>query len=265
MSDSATRAADPSTPVPTERCATHTDAVAIGACARCGDFYCRACEDAQYAGTCRTCAARLPHGIAWEDSRAGWLGWRFVLTIRDVMVRPQIAFPGPKRPFSGLGFGLLSALLAAASVGIPVTLAGFASSRIPYEGASMGAMVGGLVVLMLTLGVLTAVLAEALSFALTLTLVGRSHGLLSIGLRTAGYAQASLLVFAILEETLRLALGRDYVVFGSVMAVGLIPFGRLWFASARGLGLSRPRALVAALPPTLLLTAPLAWLVTRPL
>ncbi len=259
------------------RCARHPDAPATEACARCGDFFCAGCADPSYAGVCAPCAARLPHGIAWEDPRAGRLPWRFLLTLKDVLFRPSIGFPGPARVGPAFAFAALCG--AGTWIACGVVIGAMAASDLPLPGPapSEPAMIGGVALFLLGLIVsatLAAAALQSVSFAVGLRIAGRSRGLLRFAGRASGYAQGVVLALnAIMLGVNALALLEIVpleVSWGTQLAaLALWPTlsGRVWLAAARGLGLPYARSALAAIGPTLLCALPSAyasvWLLER--
>lgn len=225
---------------------------------------------------CAKCAQRLPHGIAWEDPRAGWLGWRFVLTLRDVLGRPRVAFPGPARALPALGFAALCGTLLGAlfSVYAVVLFAGNRDVVAPIV-EQLGA--GGIALLVVLVwvcwvGILLALtMVQTASFSVGLRIAGRTRGLMRFGGRASGYAQGLLLLGllaplglamanAATQGTLETARG---VVWVATAVVWPALSARVWFAAAKGLGLTAGRAALAATWPTLVCVFPAAFVSAR--
>lgn len=236
------------------QCARHPDARADGTCERCGDFVCRACQHPGHPALCARCGDRLPRGIAWEDPRYGVLPWRFVLTLRDVLLRPKVAFPGPARAWPGVLFAA-----AACAVSLVPLLALNLDLAGTLERAGAVTLVSG-TVLVAALLTVTLVVTQALTFGVGLMMVGRRHGVMRFGLRAASYASALgwVAFFAVVGVHELIAwLDAGWVV---LLLVWVIPTGRVFVSAARGLGLTTSKAVTAAVGPTLLCTAPVAML-----
>lgn len=236
------------------RCGTHIGLTAVGTCVRCGDYVCSTCLDTSYPDRCVRCAARLPHGVAWEDARAGsWLR-RFTLTVSQAVTRPGIAFPGPVRAWSPLLFAYGCGVLV---MGL-WTLLAFVQQPALAGSFPLGIRVVSALVMVSTLGLLVLVgtLVLAGSFAAGLFVAGRRVGLFRYGLRAMAYAQGVMLVCSLLD----LAVGGLLSMAGVGPAAGTVVTLiaellwvagtlRLAHAAARGLGLSSVRASLAALAP----------------
>lgn len=236
------------------RCGTHIGLTAVGTCARCGDYVCSTCLDTSYPTLCVRCAARLPHGIAWEDRRAGSWPRRFTRTLSQMATRPRVAFPGPVRTWRPVLFAYLCCVLVA---GI-WTVVAWANQpgRMP-ESLGLQVAGGGLTALLLAMGMMLGVLLLAGSFAAGLFMAGRRVGLWRYSLRAMAYAQSVMVLSTLLDLT----------VLGALTALGLEQPARVWVtllaellwvvgtlrvghAAARGLGLSSVRASFAAMAPT---------------
>ncbi|MFK7989750.1 MAG: hypothetical protein AB8I08_27270 [Sandaracinaceae bacterium] len=237
------------------RCGTHIGLTAVGTCARCGDYVCSTCLDTSYPEQCVRCAARLPHGVAWEDARAGSWPRRFTLTVSQMLTRPRVAFPGPVRLGSPLVFAYACGLIV---MGL-FTLLAFVQQPTLASAFPLGIRVASSLVMVSTLGLLVLVgtLVLAASFAAGLFVAGRRVGLLRYSLRAMAYAQGVMLGCSLVD----LALGGLLSMAGVGTAAGtVVTLGaellwvagtlRLAHAAARGLGLSSVRASLAALAPT---------------
>jgi len=236
------------------QCARHPDIAADGTCQRCGDYVCRGCRHGPHPELCTRCGDRLPRGIPWEDRRYGVLPLRFLQTLRDVFVRPKIAFPGPARVGPASAFALCVAL---------VSVLGWAAIAY-WTGEGRGAMALGhaLVGSAVAVPVITAavVLVQSASFAAGLAAVGRRHGLWRFSMRAAGYASPIFWAgfFAAALGTFALGAGeRAWVV---ELVVWALLTGRIYVHAGRGLGLPTRTALVAAVGPTVLCAVPAALL-----
>ncbi|MCA9609154.1 MAG: hypothetical protein KC619_26315 [Myxococcales bacterium] len=237
------------------QCARHPDVAADGTCERCGDFVCRGCRHPQYPDLCARCGDRLPRGIAWEDRRYGILPWRFVLTLRDVLWRPKVAFPGPARVAPGLLFALSCFAISV----IPFTLLVLDATRVFERDAVASALLGSVVVVALATSAL--VVTQAITFGVGLMMVGRRHGVMRFGLRAASYASALWwLVFFVGAALAKVALAMPDVGWMGLLGLWALLTGRIFVHAGRGLGLATRRAVTAALGPTLLCTVPVALL-----
>jgi hypothetical protein len=266
--------ADASRPdAPEARCATHPDVPAVGTCARCGDFVCRGCADPRHPGVCARCGGRLPSGIAWEDPRAGGLGRRFLLTVRDVLVRPRVAFPGPIHTWPALAFAALcglglGAMLVAMAGALLVAESDLLWGRLEESKAAFGLAMGLALLLPIALTVLFAIV-QAASFALGLVSVGRSRGAFRFALRGCGYAQGILLLSVLVPFVAATAaqvvgsvgtlFATTHVIWIVASAVWPVLTGRVCFYAGRGLGLASGRAAFAAFGPALVCTPIAAW------
>lgn len=255
------------------RCAAHPDLAAIGTCERCGDFVCRGCADPRHPGVCVRCGGRLPSGIAWEDPRAGGPVGRFLRTVRDVLVRPRVAFPGPIRAWPALAFaavcGLgLGAMLVAMAGALLLADSELLRGRLEESRSAFLLAMGLALLLPVVLTVLFGV-AQAASFALGLVSVGRPRGAFRFALRACGYAQGILLlsvlvpflaaVAAQLVGTVGPLFGATHVTWIVASALWPILSARVCFFAGRGLGLSSGRAAFAAFGPALVCTPIAAW------
>jgi len=232
------------------QCARHPDVAADGTCERCGDYVCRGCRHARYPALCARCGDRLPRGIPWEDRRYGILPLRFLQTLRDVFVRPKIAFPGPARVGPASGFALA---VAAASV-----LGWAAIAYATGDGRGAGALGHALVGSAVAVPSITAVVVvvQSASFAAGLAAVGRRHGLWRFSMRAACYASPIFWVafFVAAGGTLGLGIGeRGWIV---ELAVWALLTGRIFVHAGRGLGLPTRRALLASVGPTVVCAVP---------
>ncbi len=235
-------------------CARHPDVAADGTCERCGDYVCRGCRHPLYSALCARCGDRLPRGIAWEDHRYGILPWRFVLTLRDVLVRPRVAFPGPARLAPGLSFALACFALAV----IPFVALVLDATRAFDRASIASALLGSGVVVALATGGL--VLTQALTFGVGLMMVGRRHGVIRFGLRAASYASALWWIVFFVGALATRALEMPDAGWAVLLAAWAALTGRVFLYAARGLGLTTGSAVSAALGPTLLCTTPIALL-----
>lgn len=253
-------------------CARHIEVEATGTCARCGDYVCDGCRHPHHEEHCQGCGDRFAHGIAFEDRRFGSVPWRALLTSRQVLLTPQVAFPGPSRVGPALTFAALNAcavglalfivcLIFVAKVDLPISPTFGEEGPIVLGVASALVGVGaGVLVLVMTLGM-------GWSFAIGLSGVGRPRGALRFGIRAAGYAAGVVaLSLGAIVATAPLSLVVDPSLFDWVrwfwVAMGLVwpaLTGRVFFHAARGLGLPSARAATAALGPTVLCTLPAAW------
>lgn len=255
------------------RCARHPDVEASRVCDRCGDYYCRACADAAHPGVCARCAERLPHGIAWEDPRAGRWPVRLLKTFRDVLWRPGVAFPGPARPLPALGFATICGMTFATLLlifGVVLGAEGDPSFALvmSYEPTAL-ALAAALGYLLFTGGIVLVALAESASFALGLLMAGRSRGLWRFAIRASGYAQGLVPLLVLPPYALNLvylfapsgglSLAIRYA-WVAVLFAWPVASGRVWYEAGRGLGLRSGRAAIAAAGPTLLCTLPAAYL-----
>ena len=259
---------------PEARCAAHPDVAAVGTCERCGDFVCRGCSDPRHPGVCVRCGGRLPSGIAWEDPRAGGLPRRFLVTLRDVLVRPRVAFPGPIHAWPALAFaalcglGLGGTLLAMAGALLAADSA-LLRGRLEESRTAFGLAMGLALVLPIAATVLWAIV-QAASFALGLVSVGRPRGAFRFALRSCGYAQGILLLCVLVPFVLAMAaqvvgsvgtlFAGTHVTWIVASAVWPILSGRVCFFAGRGLGLSSGRAAFAAFGPALVCTPIAAWI-----
>lgn len=251
------------------QCARHPDITAKGTCARCGDFVCEGCRHPRYPELCRDCGDRQPQGIAWEDPRYGPWPWRFLLTLRDVLVRPWIAFPGPARIAPPLTFIVVCACLVVvylAGSGVVIALAGTHWWHLELD---QSFVCGILLWVPLGIGVLLAFSAVlAGSFASGLISVGRRRGLGRYGFRAAGYAMGLWTIFVLVGGAVGLAtttidaLAADIgnVTWIAVCVVWPPLTGRVFFHAGRGLGLRSGRAIAAASGPTILCTLLAAYM-----
>lgn len=237
------------------RCGTHIGLTAVGTCERCGDYVCSTCLDTSYPSQCVRCAARLPHGIAWEDARAGAWPRRFSLTVSQVLTRPRVAFPGPVRTWSPLVFAYGCGLIV---MGL-WTLLAFVHQPSLASTFPVGLRVASALttIPMLALVVLFGTFVLAASFAAGLFVVGRRVGLWRYGLRAMAYAQGVMLVSSLVDLALSglLSVAGADVWAGTVVTflaelLWVVGTLRLGHAAARGLGLDSVRASVAALAPT---------------
>lgn len=257
----------------TGRCARHPDANGAHTCTRCGDFFCEGCLDPVHPTVCARCAERLPHGIAWEDPRAGWLGWRFVLTLRDVLLRPRVAFPGPARPLPAFGFAALCGAILGGLFLVFATVL-FAENLDMVQPVLDGLGAAGVVLLgfmglFLWVGLLLgAALVQTASFAVGLRIAGRTRGLLRFAGRASGYAQGLVLLGLLGPLALALADTVEDGAFETARSAAWLATafvwptlsGRVWFAAAKGLGLPSTRAALAASWPTVACTLPAAYM-----
>lgn len=236
------------------QCARHPDVAADGTCGRCGDYVCRGCRHALHPELCARCGDRLPRGIPWEDRRYGVLPLRFVQTLRDVFIRPRVAFPGPARVGPASAFALAVALLSV----LGWAAIAYATGEQRGAAALGHALIGSAV----AVPVITAavVVVQSASFAAGLAAVGRRHGLWRFSMRAAGYATPIFWVgfFVAAGGTLGLGIGeRGWIV---ELVVWALLTGRVFVYAGRGLGLPTRKALVAAIGPTLLCAVPAALL-----
>lgn len=253
------------------QCARHPDVTADGTCARCGDFVCRGCRHPTYPDHCSGCGGRLPRGIAWEDARYGPLPWRYLLTFRDVLWNPKVAFPGPTGVAAPLSFALVGGcvlLLAIAGVGATMEAAGaIALPEAPPIGGTLicgVAFWGALAASALAM----AAMLLGLSFGIGLLTVGRRRGLGRFGFRAASYGTAvftALFLAGCVVATATVSIdGLDpelsHLVWLALAAAWPPLTGRVFVYAARGLGLTTGRAMVAAAGPTILCTIPAAYL-----
>ncbi|MBX3271733.1 MAG: hypothetical protein KF729_15810 [Sandaracinaceae bacterium] len=236
-------------------CARHPDVAADGTCERCGDFVCRGCRHHLHPALCARCGDRLPRGIAWEDPRYGVWPWRFVLTLRDVVLRPKVAFPGPARVGPASLFALACAALAVPAFASLVLYATRATDRAAVGGALVGS---ALVVALATAGL---VVSQALTFGVGLLMVGRKHGVMRFGLRAAAYASALWWLVFFAGVAASFAGDVPDLAWGALLALWAALNGRVFVHAARGLGLPTGSAVTAALGPTLLASVPVALLV----
>jgi hypothetical protein len=234
---------------------------------------CRGCQHPSHPTVCRRCGERLPSGIAWEDVRAGPLPLRFLKTLRDIALRPKVAFPGPARPLPslafatvcGLGLGTILVTMAAVLLlaGSPL-LASRLDESLPIFVAAMG-----LALFLPVALVLAWALVQAASFTLGLISVGRGRGAFRFALRSCGYAQAIVLL-AVLVPFLFASAAHLLDGVASLMKatqVSWIIASALWpvltarvcFWAGRGMGLSSARAAFAAFGPSLVCTPAAAW------
>lgn len=103
-------------PAGTPRCATHPESDAIGACTRCGSFFCPVCRGWEHAQE-RYCVRCDPGGpyVAWEDrARLGTLK-AFTKTLKSLLLSPDRFFL--RMPTTGgygapIGFAWISWALA---------------------------------------------------------------------------------------------------------------------------------------------------------
>lgn len=216
---------------------------------------------------CGVCGDRLPQGIAWEDARYGPLAWRYLLTLRDVFVRPRIAFPGPTQ--------IGPALLFAALGGVGLTLTTDAVWLVlPLRFGLMSGWYGGHVWAVAALiafalaSTTTLAFGLASSFGLGLLVVGRRRGLMRIGVRASAYSVGMLgvlLTAGVMASFTAVMVGmpRDAVQVAWIAVAAVWPplMGRIFVAAAQGLGLGTGRAIIAALGPTVLVTIPAALLI----
>lgn len=235
-------------------CARHPDVEADGTCERCGDFVCRGCRHHLHPELCARCGDRLPRGIAWEDHRYGVLPWRFVLTIRDVVVHPKVAFPGPARVSPGVWFALAC---FAVSV-VPFTALVLDTTRAFDQDSVVSAVLGSVVVVALATAAL--VTTQAITFGVGLMMVGRRHGVMRFGLRAATYASALWWLVFFVGAAATLSLEMPDLGWMVLLASWAGLTGRVFVHAARGLGLPTRSAVSASLGPTLLCTAPVALL-----
>lgn len=122
----------PEAPSAHPRCASHPDADAIGACTRCGSFFCPACKGWEHAQE-RYCVRCDPGGpyVAWEDRAAKVGAFKsFTKTLKSLLLSPDRFFL--RMPTSGgygapIGFAWISWALASVVTAV-----------------AYGAMVGGM-------------------------------------------------------------------------------------------------------------------------
>lgn len=90
-------------PVQVPRCAVHPDVDAMGACTRCGSFFCSACKGWEH-GRERYCVRCDPGGpyVAWEDRDRLKGSKAFLATLKGLLLTPDRFFL--RMPTSG-GYG----------------------------------------------------------------------------------------------------------------------------------------------------------------
>lgn len=109
-------------PAPVPRCATHPETDALGACTRCGSFFCAACRGWEH-GRERNCVRCDPGGpyVAWEDRPRLAATKAFTQTLKGLLLSPDRFFL--RMPTSGgygrpLLFGWISWALASIVTGL---------------------------------------------------------------------------------------------------------------------------------------------------
>ncbi len=154
--------AAPPTPAPVARCAVHPETDAVGACTRCGSFFCLPCKGWEYERE-RYCVRCDPGGetVAWED-RPRLSGKKaFLETLQGLLLKPDRFFlrmpaaGGYGRPllFAWIGWSLSSVVTALAYGAIVGGM--FAILPMPQGEAApvgqvmLGIMVGSLAVALL--------------------------------------------------------------------------------------------------------------------
>jgi hypothetical protein len=115
-------------PTRTPRCATHPETDAIGACTRCGSFFCPSCKGWEHSQE-RYCVRCDPGGpyVAWEDREKLGTFRAFTKTLKTLLLSPDRFFL--RMPASG-GYGApiafawiswaLSSVVTAAAYGVLV-------------------------------------------------------------------------------------------------------------------------------------------------
>lgn len=111
------------TPVAVPRCAVHPETDAIGACSRCGSFFCPACKGWEYERE-RYCVRCDPGGdyVPWEDRDRLRGSKAFLQTLKGLLLKPDRFFlrmptsGGYGRPllFAWIGWSLSSVVTALA-------------------------------------------------------------------------------------------------------------------------------------------------------
>lgn len=176
-------AAAPPPPAAVPRCATHPETDAIGACTRCGSFFCPACKGWEH-GNERYCVRCDPGGdyVAWEDRARLGTTKAFLKTVKGLLLTPDRFF---LRMPAGGGYGspmlfawiswALSTVVTAVAYGAIVG-GMFAIMPIPEgEAAPVGQMMLG-VMLGSVGGVLIGIVPALFLWALVLHVVVKIFG-----------------------------------------------------------------------------------------
>ena len=224
---------------------------------------------------CVRCGSKLPSGLAWEDRRFGIAPKRFFLTVRDLMVRPAVAFPGTVRVGASVWFAVICAVLIASLVqivGAILLMRGDAlftqaveNTPSFYGRAIAVGYLGALILVAIYVG------AIALSLAIGQLAAGRRRGVVRLSVRTAAYSPAIFVACMLLPFALVCAeyasRAETAFYFASRIAWLLVCLAwpiltaRLCYWASRGTGMSGSRAAAAAIGPLLVCAVPALFVV----